>query len=445
MSWTVRGTLLPLSAQAHANAEAALSAQSQHEAMTRLPWVSVLAAVLVSSSASAALVQPMHASWVATEGYPDESFISFSTQAYLNMRNDPRRTQVFAEAIRQRLRGREGELVVLDIGTGPEALLAIMAARAGAKKVYAVEVMPAVAAAARQAISEASDVPEGCIELFEGFSTELELPPGEKADLLVAEIVGNVASAEGIYATMHDAQQRLLRRPKDPLSYIPLVVETLCAPMSYTEHHPQIGPANFDWDAVRAHAPPPKFSTETTAVLPLAPPQRLEHMRFDEPLPPPGTELRSSLAFELCGDLMAASAASCKATLLEAPPGVELGEEAAGAVAAEVGASVSGMGLWPRLIMDEAETLVVDTRAVDGQPRKSCWELVFPLLCAAPQRVAPGGVLEVDAAVQLGTAVDDPVTYAIAARVTSMAPEPELQEQGDTGSETKTADLECVG
>ena len=50
---------------------------------------------------------------------------------------------------------------------------------------------------------------------------------------------------------MHDAQQRLMRRPYEAESYIPRAVETWCAPMSYAQHHPLLGPRGFDWEAVR--------------------------------------------------------------------------------------------------------------------------------------------------------------------------------------------------
>ena len=86
---------------------------------------------------------------------------------------------------------------------------------------------PEIYAVAWQAVAAATDVPAGLIEVHEGFSTTLELP--ELADLLVAEIVGSVASGEGIYATMHDAQQRLMRRPYEADAYIPRAVETWCA------------------------------------------------------------------------------------------------------------------------------------------------------------------------------------------------------------------------
>ena len=47
-------------------------------------------------------------------------------------------------------------------------------------------------------------VGEGVIEVIEGLSTEVTLP--EKVDLLVAEIVGEVATSEGLVCSMADAQ-----------------------------------------------------------------------------------------------------------------------------------------------------------------------------------------------------------------------------------------------
>ena len=383
------------------------------------PWpmltLAPFACAMALSAPTSAPTKVLSASWRATDGYADPSFISFGANEYLWMLNDPGRTPVFAEAIQRALAGREGEMVVLDIGTGPEALLALIAARAGAKKVYAVEVQPAVAAAARQAVRDAHDVPSGAVEIFEGFSTELELP--ERADLLIAEIVGNVASAEGIYSTMHDAQQRLLRRPYEASSYIPLVVETLAAPMSYMQHHPAIAPPGFDWEDVRANAPPPKFACDATAVNALSEPQCLERIRLDEPLPPPGTRLERSLRFPLCAKRMAASSAACTAALESTRDQAGAPTGSAAEIATEVGQSVSGLGLWPRLVLDEEASLVVETRASNGSARRSCWETVMPLLCAAPERVAPGDVLEVDSTVELGSAVDDPVAYTVRARV----------------------------
>ncbi len=80
------------------------------------------------------------------------------------------------------------------MGTGPFAVLALLAARAGAAKVYAVESNPAAAERARAAVRAATDVAPGVIEVLEGLSTAITLP--QKVDLVLAEIVGSVASEE---------------------------------------------------------------------------------------------------------------------------------------------------------------------------------------------------------------------------------------------------------
>ena len=86
---------------------------------------------------------------------------------------------------------------VLDIGTGPEALLAIAAARAGASCVTACEVNPKQAELARAAVKEAKL--EGVVSVITGHSSQLALP---EVDLVIHEIVGDIASEEGMAATL---------------------------------------------------------------------------------------------------------------------------------------------------------------------------------------------------------------------------------------------------
>ena len=105
----------------------------------------------------------LHASWTADA--LDHGATAFSDGEYEAMRDDQLRTSLFAEAIRRRLDGHTGEYTVLDIGTGPFALLALFAARAGAQRVFAVEANPLVAERARKAIAAATDVAPGVVEV----------------------------------------------------------------------------------------------------------------------------------------------------------------------------------------------------------------------------------------------------------------------------------------
>ena len=186
------------------------------------------------------------ATWKATDGFNDTSFISFDEKAYEAMRDDEGRTPLFEKAIKARLAGQEGQLTVLEIGTGPFALLALIAARAGARKVYAIEAQPEAARRARKAIRKAGF--ESTVEVLEGFSTAITLP--EKADLVVAEIVGSIASEEGMYATIRDAQARLVKRPELASSWIPSRCQTWVAPATYALHY-ALGPPQFDWGKLK--------------------------------------------------------------------------------------------------------------------------------------------------------------------------------------------------
>lgn len=123
-------------------------------------------------------------SW-STRPFFDKAEWNFETKNHELMRDDTRRTPLYYAAIRSRLQQADSKLTLLDLGTGPFALLALEAARCGAKKVYAVEADPISAAKAREAVLAAgfSDV----VEVVEGISTQLTLP--EKVDVLISGAV----------------------------------------------------------------------------------------------------------------------------------------------------------------------------------------------------------------------------------------------------------------
>ena len=95
--------------------------------------------------------------------------------------------------------------VVLDIGTG-SGVLAVAAARAGARHVYAVEASDIAAVAER--VFEVNGVQDR-VTRVPGWSRQIELP--ERADLLVAEVIGNEPFEEEILETTRDARQRRLK------------------------------------------------------------------------------------------------------------------------------------------------------------------------------------------------------------------------------------------
>ncbi|WP_413802521.1 50S ribosomal protein L11 methyltransferase [Streptomyces iranensis] len=123
--------------------------------------------------------------------------------AYEVMIKDERRMNRYVEAVRRYAPGR----TVLDIGTGKDAVWALAAARAGARHVWAVEVIPTSARIARETIEEAGFADR--ITVIEGLSTEIELP--EPVDMCVSEIIGTLGGSEGAGSVLRDARKRLVK------------------------------------------------------------------------------------------------------------------------------------------------------------------------------------------------------------------------------------------
>jgi hypothetical protein len=139
------------------------------------------------------------------------------------MLEDRVRTSRFIEAIRRTVRPGD---VVVDVGTG-SGVLAVAAAQAGAKRVYALEGQPIAEVAAR--FFQGSGLGDR-ITLIRGVSTEISLP--EKADVLVSEMIGDDPLTEQILEITCDAVARLL---KPGARLIPSVLRIYAAPMVVPE------------------------------------------------------------------------------------------------------------------------------------------------------------------------------------------------------------------
>lgn len=360
---------------------------------------------------SLALGSSFTLSW-STRPFFDKSTWNFESRNHKFLRDDQRRTPLYYAAIHSRLEQSQGELTVLDLGTGPFALLALQAARCGAKKVYAIEADPLSAMKAREAVSAAgfADV----VEVIEGISTQVTLPI--KVDVLISETVGSIASEEGLYAAMADAHARFVARPTEQESWIPHRCQTLGAPCSYAMHH-GLGHPSFHFMSWRPGVDgPPRPECDDETLWLLASPRVLEDVRFTHP-----ANLLSAGSHQLTPAPVEFSIDAARLATAEAELSTGLAAEGADAADAEAFAqiaarSLSGVAMWPRLELD-AE-IVVDARGPGGEHAESSWPLLVPLVGDRPVAVAPSAALTVSLGVELSDNVEVPPRYSLNAAMT---------------------------
>jgi amino acid adenylation domain-containing protein len=121
---------------------------------------------------------------------------------YHGLSQDERRNRSYLAALRRLVPGR----VVVDVGTGGDAILARLAVEAGARHVYAVDILEQSCEQARQRVAALGL--EDRITVLHGDARSVRLP--EPADVAVSEIVEAIGGAEGS-AVVIDGARRLLR------------------------------------------------------------------------------------------------------------------------------------------------------------------------------------------------------------------------------------------
>ncbi len=142
---------------------------------------------------------------------------------YYNMMSDRIRLDAYARAINALVKPGD---IVIDLGSGP-GLLSLLAARAGAEKVYAIEKTDAAKLALE--VAKANDL-EDRIEVVAENSKNFEIPV--RADVLVSETLGSFAVDENTLDFTLDARERLL---KPDAILIPRRLAIWMAPTSNTE------------------------------------------------------------------------------------------------------------------------------------------------------------------------------------------------------------------
>lgn len=386
------------------------AAIEQIQKLSITPFVTLLAPP--PPDAIAAASTPISASWSAVDGLNslDESkkFVSFDKSAYQAMVNDKSRTPLFEEAIINRLKSAEGgpgSQVVLDLGTGPFALFAVIAAKNGAGKVYAIEASKEAAASARDTVKKLGY--EDKIEILEGFSTDITLPDGVKADFAVAEIVGSVASEEGAYATIADAHKRLVKNPTDSRSWIPSRIQTYAAPASYSLHNLFLPPA-FDW--TKLNGEPVRFNCRDEGLQLLSDPVVVEDIDFAS-IGSTGVQ-KKQLTFTVDADRVEDNIKKFNGEYTRGRV------QDAEALAVTTANSVSGIALWPRLLLSD-DVQINSRHYPDGGHQRSHWQTVLPIMAETPVAVKAGDRISVSFDFDVSSEVTRPPSYKINGEVVS--------------------------
>jgi hypothetical protein len=123
-------------------------------------------------------------------------------ELHVSFLNDDTRVAAYGRAIAATVKPGD---VVLDLGAGT-GVMGLLACRAGASRVYAIEGGGMVEIVRR--IARANGFEERIVCLH-GASTEIELP--ERADLAIADQAGPFGIGGGLFATFDDARRRLLK------------------------------------------------------------------------------------------------------------------------------------------------------------------------------------------------------------------------------------------
>jgi protein arginine N-methyltransferase 1 len=250
------------------------------------------------------------------------------------------RHRAYRDAIRAAAPGK----VVLDIGTGRDALWAIEAAHAGARHVYAIEADPHFATRAVSAVESAGLADR--VTVLPGLSTGQALPT--RAEVCVSEIVGNIATAEGAIPVLNDARSRLCT---PTCLWIPFRIQTFAAAVDLSA------------------AAPLRLAAESLPYL---------HAIFDTTGAP--FDLRLCLAGP-AADTLISSCAPLESVIFEPESRPEADGRSEVTLRIALTATMTGILLWARVALSSRGGREVD--AMSGDTR--AWAPVYvPLPAPAP-------------------------------------------------------------
>ncbi|MEU5218662.1 methyltransferase domain-containing protein [Streptomyces sp. NPDC020807] len=161
-----------------------------------------------------------------------EQLLDWGPEFHELMLGDELRMTAFRTAVTEAVRPGD---VVLDLGTGT-GILARWALEAGAAEVYGMDLNEDVLATASERLADA-----GFADRFHplaGLSFDLELP--QRVDIVISEIMGNLADNENFSAILDDARERFLK-PGGVM--LPGLVDSFLVPVAAESAHAQLAGA----------------------------------------------------------------------------------------------------------------------------------------------------------------------------------------------------------
>jgi type I protein arginine methyltransferase len=158
-----------------------------------------------------------------------EDILAWDDDFHDLMLNDALRMRAYEKGIKEAVKK---DSIVVDVGTGT-GILSLWALEAGAKKVYGIEVNKNRIQRALKRITNAGFKDK--FEIINALSYDVQLP--ERADLIISEILGNLADNEDMIRILNDAHNRFLS-PEGKM--LPLTTETYLVPVTSVKAHNQI-------------------------------------------------------------------------------------------------------------------------------------------------------------------------------------------------------------
>lgn len=162
--------------------------------------------------------------------------IYYDDVTYFFLTNDQPRNERYVDSINRAVKDK----IVVEIGTGKDAILSRFCCAAGAKKVYTIEINERVYQQAKACVASLGLADKIQVILGDGQTTEIP----ELADICVSELLGSIASSEGV-APIINSSRRFLKPDGVMLPSRSLTkFAAISLPDNFLDHH---GFNQIDW------------------------------------------------------------------------------------------------------------------------------------------------------------------------------------------------------